>query len=47
VMRLLLVADTHLPKRARELPPQVCAEVEAADVVVHAGDWSTCRCSTS
>lgn len=38
-MRLLLIADTHLPARARELPPQVWAEVAAADVVVHAGDW--------
>jgi len=39
VTRLLLLADTHLPKRARDLPQQVWAEVEAADVVVHAGDW--------
>jgi putative phosphoesterase len=38
-MRLLLLADTHVPKRARELPPQVWKEVEAADVVFHAGDW--------
>ncbi|MEV6447180.1 YfcE family phosphodiesterase [Amycolatopsis sp. NPDC051716] len=38
-MRLLLISDTHLPARARELPPQVWAEVAAADVVVHAGDW--------
>ncbi|WP_459643136.1 metallophosphoesterase family protein [Kineococcus sp. NUM-3379] len=38
-MRLLLLADTHLPKRARDLPPQVWSAVEAADVVVHAGDW--------
>ena len=37
--RLLLVADTHLPARARELPAQVWAAVEEADVVVHAGDW--------
>jgi putative phosphoesterase len=37
--RLLLLADTHLPKRARELPEQVWRAVEAADVVVHAGDW--------
>jgi putative phosphoesterase len=28
-----------VPKRARDLPPQVWREVEAADVVVHAGDW--------
>ncbi|WP_103352038.1 metallophosphoesterase [Amycolatopsis sp. CA-128772] len=38
-MRLLLISDTHLPARARELPPPVWAEVAAADVVVHAGDW--------
>jgi putative phosphoesterase len=38
-MRLLLVADTHVPKRARELPAQVWEEVDRADVVVHAGDW--------
>lgn len=37
--RLLLLADTHVPKRARDLPPQVWAEVDAADLVVHAGDW--------
>lgn len=37
--RLLLLADTHLPKRARALPPQVWEEVAAADVVLHAGDW--------
>ncbi|WP_422743985.1 metallophosphoesterase family protein [Mycobacterium sp. WMMD1722] len=38
-MRLLLIADTHLPKRARDLPAQVWDEVERADVVIHAGDW--------
>ena len=38
-MRLLLLADTHVPARARDLPEQVWCEVAAADVVVHAGDW--------
>jgi putative phosphoesterase len=37
--RLLLLADTHVPQRARDLPPTVWAEVDRADVVVHAGDW--------
>lgn len=40
-MRLLLLADTHLPRRARALPAQVWREVDDADVVVHAGDWTT------
>ena len=42
-MRLLLIADTHVPKRARDLPPQVWSEVDTADVVIHAGDWVDIR----
>ena len=38
-MRLLLMSDTHVPKRARDLPAPVWAAVDEADVVVHAGDW--------
>lgn len=38
-MRLLLIADTHLPKRAKDLPAEVWAAVDDADVVIHAGDW--------
>lgn len=37
--RLLIMADTHVPKRARDLPAELWVAVEAADVVVHAGDW--------
>jgi putative phosphoesterase len=40
-VRLLLIADTHIPKRARDLPAQVWDEVAKADVVIHAGDWVT------
>jgi uncharacterized protein len=39
VTRLVLLADTHLPRRARDLPPAVWDAVDAADLVVHAGDW--------
>jgi uncharacterized protein len=38
-LRLLLLADTHVPKRARDLPPEVWTAVDEADVVLHAGDW--------
>ena len=38
-MRLVLTADTHLPRRARTLPDQLWRAVDAADLVVHAGDW--------
>ncbi|MGF0176575.1 metallophosphoesterase family protein [Streptomyces sp. Marseille-Q5077] len=38
-MRLLLMSDTHLPKRAKALPAPLLAELPRADVVFHAGDW--------
>ena len=34
-----MIADTHIPKRAHDLPSQLWDEVARADVVVHAGDW--------
>ena len=37
--RVLLLADTHVPKRARRLPDEVWQAVDVADVVLHAGDW--------
>ncbi|MGY5011225.1 metallophosphoesterase family protein [Streptomyces sp. 900105755] len=38
-MRLLITSDTHLPLRAKRLPDQLLAELQRADVVLHAGDW--------
>jgi putative phosphoesterase len=36
---LVLTADTHVPRRARDLPHSLWAAIDAADLVVHAGDW--------
>jgi putative phosphoesterase len=38
-VRLLIISDTHVPHRARDLPPSVWAAVDDCDAVVHAGDW--------
>lgn len=38
-MRVVLTADTHVPKRARDLPASLWRAIEEADAVVHAGDW--------
>jgi predicted phosphodiesterase len=38
-VKLLLMADTQIPHRARDLPEQLRRAVGEADVVVHAGDW--------
>ncbi|MGY1840789.1 MULTISPECIES: metallophosphoesterase family protein [unclassified Modestobacter] len=36
---VVFISDTHVPKRARDLPHSLWTAIEAADVVVHAGDW--------
>ncbi|MBF4551912.1 metallophosphoesterase family protein [Pseudoclavibacter sp. VKM Ac-2888] len=36
---VVIIADTHLPKRAQALPEVLWRAIERADVVFHAGDW--------
>jgi uncharacterized protein len=38
-VRLVLLADTHVPRRAKDLPSTVWQAIDAADLVIHAGDW--------
>ena len=38
-MHLLILSDTHVPARARDLPATLWDEVLRADAVLHAGDW--------
>ena len=40
-LRLAIVADTHLPRGARRLPEPCLERLRAADLVVHAGDFTT------
>jgi putative phosphoesterase len=37
--RLLLISDTHVPRRAKRLPDELWQAVDDADLVLHAGDW--------
>lgn len=38
--RLLLISDTHVPDRSRGIPDAVRTAADAADLIVHAGDWT-------
>ncbi|HWG55647.1 MAG TPA: metallophosphoesterase family protein [Gaiellaceae bacterium] len=40
-MLVAVVADTHLPRGARTLPPECVRRLRAADLVLHAGDHSS------
>jgi uncharacterized protein len=39
-LRLALIADTHLPRGQRRLPNRCLDNLRAADLIVHAGDFS-------
>lgn len=40
-MLIAIIADTHMPKGTRELPPQCVEGLRAAELILHAGDVST------
>lgn len=40
-MLIALISDTHMPRGARALPPACEAHLEAADLILHAGDIAT------
>jgi putative phosphoesterase len=36
--RIGVVSDTHIPRRARCLPPELLRRLEGVDLILHAGD---------
>jgi uncharacterized protein len=40
-MLLAIIADTHLPRGPRTLPPACVQRLRAADLILHAGDFVT------
>ncbi|MFD1953146.1 metallophosphoesterase family protein [Paenibacillus thailandensis] len=40
-MKIVVVSDTHMPRMAGELPSALKKELEGADLILHAGDWTS------
>lgn len=40
-MRVVVLADTHSPRRWKACPPPVAAQLRRADLILHAGDVCT------
>jgi uncharacterized protein len=40
-VRIVVLADTHAPRRWRACPPRVARELRGADLILHAGDVCT------
>jgi hypothetical protein len=39
-VRIAIVSDTHLPRGSRVIPPECVERMRAADLILHAGDFS-------
>lgn len=40
-MKIVVLSDTHMPKKAQQLPERLKEELPSADLIIHAGDWQT------
>ncbi|SFK11559.1 hypothetical protein SAMN04487936_107169 [Halobacillus dabanensis] len=40
-MKIIVVSDTHMPKKSKVLPERFLEELGDADAIIHAGDWQT------
>ena len=40
-MKVVVISDTHMPTRAKVLPRALLADLEGADLILHAGDLAT------
>jgi uncharacterized protein len=41
MMRIVVLSDTHAPRRWKSCPPAVAAQLRQADLILHAGDVCT------
>ncbi|WP_281659438.1 metallophosphoesterase [Halobacillus sp. Cin3] len=40
-MKIVVLSDTHMPKKAYRLPDRLVSALQEADQIIHAGDWQT------
>lgn len=40
-MNVIVISDTHIPNKAKQLPSVLKSELIKADLIVHAGDWQS------
>lgn len=38
-MKIVVIGDTHIPKRAKNLPELLVSDLKASDLIIHTGDW--------
>lgn len=40
-MKIIVLSDTHLPKRNKGLPARLVDALKDVELIIHAGDWQT------
>ncbi|WP_209123870.1 metallophosphoesterase family protein [Alkalihalobacillus sp. BA299] len=40
-MKIIVISDTHMPKKAKKLPARLVEDLQNTDLIIHAGDWQT------
>lgn len=40
-MKIIIMGDTHIPKRAKTLPSKLVQDLKDADLIIHTGDWQS------
>lgn len=40
-MNIIVISDTHIPKRAKTFPNILVEHLKNADLIIHAGDWQS------
>lgn len=40
-MKIIVISDTHMPKKGTQLPSRLIQELKTAAFIIHAGDWSS------
>lgn len=41
LMNIIVISDTHMPKKSKNLPDILVKHLKTADLIIHAGDWQT------
>lgn len=41
MLKIIVVSDTHMPKKSKSLPKRFLEELGHANAIIHAGDWQT------
>lgn len=41
MIRILILSDTHMPKKSKQLPGVLLNEMNFCDLIIHAGDWQS------